>query len=471
MDLQEKVLGTYRKLGEFYRGRADLELGGQRYNSTLLLALVGFLNRVCVVLFGDYGQGKTTVAELVAAVMGGLPYPSVVMSEVRGSPEITEEKLVAAVDLGKLSQGQVEVLWSAFVKCPVHIIDEITRIPEIKQAMVLEGIRTGQWLYLGKMLRTGRSALFATANVEDLSGGSFEIIPALMDRFALGLDASYPGVSTCLELALNSDFEAKLEDAGLLDRYGEAAALLAAKDHDPLALSAFREEFKQHLEARGFSPLYQEELDQVRDAIHRVPVSEEGTQFMAYLISALSFCVKGQKRGLGFGEDGGAQRGCPKDCRFADTPCAWVLGGGSRRQERDIVNTARALAWIAGADRVDVEHLRTAAPFCLWHRREFSSQLMKRTRSGVRRHRYPAKLEAAALFTEQLHKDFTEMRPLLEDVYDQGAELEAQLASRGWVQLRSQKLVRAWQLPPHVQDLLEMPTLEPVQPASRTEEG
>lgn len=467
MQLHQKVLGTYRKLGSLYLGRDDVELAGQGFNSTLLFALIGFLTRACTILFGDYGQGKTTAAELVSAVMGGLPYRAVVMSEVRGSPELTEEKLIAAVDLGKLTQGQVEVLWSPFVKCPVHIIDEITRIPEIKQSLVLEGIRTGVWLYLGKMLRTGRSPLYATANVEDLSGGSFAIIPALMDRFSLGLDASYPGVAACLELALNSDFEAKLEAAGLLERYEEAAALLTAKEHEPQALSAFREQFKQHLEANGFFPLRGDELDQAREEIHRMMLTDEATRFMAYLTSALNYCVKGQKRGNGFGEDGG-HRGCPKDCRFADTPCAWVLGGGSRRQERDIVVTARALAWIIGAEKVDSEHIRLAVPFCLWHRRDFSPQLMKKVKARARRHLHPAKLQAAALFVDRLHQEFTEMAPLLEDVYEQNKELREQLARRGWVQLGKQKAIRGSQLPPHVQELLDVTSSEPV-PVGTTE--
>ena len=468
MTPQEKMLKLYQRIrDDFYRCREDLIVAGRAFNSTLLLVMSSFLLQVNVILFGDYGQGKTSVAELVAAIMAGLPYPAVIASEVRGSPEITEEKLIGRLHLGKLQQGEEVVLWSTFVKAPVHIIDEIVRIPPIKQAFILEGARTGRWLYLGQLLDTGRTPLFATANVEDLSGGSFTLIPALADRFAIGLDALYPRVQATLELAIGSDLEEKLAQAGLMDHAGEAIALLTSSDYDRERLLRFMEGFKRHLERHGFTPLYAPELETARGEIQGMPLSERAKQFLGLLISSLNFCLKmGQKRGAGFGEGEGAQRECPKDCPHYDTPCSWVLGGGSRRQEHELVQLARTLAWLLGAEQVEPEHLRAVAPFVLWHRRSFSRTLLAKVEA--RQRLYPVKLEAARLFVEEVYREFSEMKELLDYAHENLPELKRRFAEgdgRADLLELGQRHVRLVELPPYIQDLLDLEELrwEPVQ--------
>lgn len=460
--LQAKVLQLYSRVREdLYRCREDLIIDGRKFSSTLLLVMVGFLNKVNVILFGNYGQGKTTIAELIAAIMAGMPYPAVIASEIRGSPELTEEKLIGRLHLGELQRGREVILWSTFVKAPVHIIDEIVRIPPIKQAFILEGARTGRWLYLGQLLDTGRTSLFATANVEDLSGGSFALIPALADRFALGLDALYPRVRAMVGLALEGDLEDKLARAGLMDHAERAIDLLTAPEYDRERLLDFTEEFKRHLERHGFTPLYAAELEAARREIQGMPLSERAKRFLGLLISSLNFCLKtGQKRSTSFSEGEGAQRECPKDCPFYDTPCSWVLGGGSRRQERELVQVARTLAWLLGAERVEPEHLEAIAPFVLWHRKSFSKTLLAKVEA--RQRLYPVKLEAARLFVEEVHHQFSEMEELLDYVHANLPELKRRFAEgdgRADLIEWGQRRVRLVELPPHVQDLLNLDEL------------
>lgn len=447
--LHKKVLGLYEKiLTDFYKAKEDLEINGRRFSSTLLLELIGFINRANSIIFGDYGQGKTTSAEVVGSIMAGMPYPVVVSSEVRGSPEITEEKLLGRVHLGQLQQGIELVLWSSFVKSPIHIVDEITRIPEIKQSMILEGIRTGRWLYLGQLLETGRTPLYATANFEDLTGGSFELIPALMDRFALGLDSAYPGVRKSLQLAFEEELDAKVERAGLAERTDEALELLRS-EYDREALREFTEDFKRHLEEHGFTPLYADELDQARREIQLIPLSQQAERFMGFTISILNFCPRTeQKRHAGFGENGSAQGCCSQDCPFYDTACSRVVDGGSRRQERDIIQTARALAWILGEDRVGVEHLRAVAPFNLWHRRAFARDYLSKL-AGQKRV-YPLKLEAAHRFVEEIYEEFEERQDLTEYIYENESKLRGQDSVSIWKQTD----VDPGKLHPHYRDLL-----------------
>ena len=83
-----------------------------------------------------------------------------------GHPEQTEEKIVGRPNLGKLNQGEV-VVWSTFARLPVKIVDEINRLPETKQSLILDGLERGKWEYLNQGLINDEFCLFATANYQD----------------------------------------------------------------------------------------------------------------------------------------------------------------------------------------------------------------------------------------------------------------------------------------------------------------
>lgn len=464
---------------QLYRCREDLEVGEVRFNSTLLFLIIGFILRRAVLLYGDPGSGKTTSAELVGSMMAGIPLPALVSASIRGSPGLTEEVLTR-LDLGKLALGVEEVVPASFVTCPVHIIDELSRIPEIKTACMLEGIRTGRWVYLGHLVATGRKPLFATLNYEAQGAGTFGLTAALADRFSLATEAGYAGVHTVMEIA-DRDTEAIALQMGLADRTDEAIQLLNRRPFDPLAIAAFCEEFKVHLASKGVPVLTAADLDQALSEIESIPIGRgpddlavadrhaadsgklraaddpwsQAGWFRGFLFSALNHCARhGAKRSARPGDAGGRQS-CPEDCRFVKSSCSGVVDGGSRRQERDITLASKALAWIMGEPSVELKHIVAAAPHCLFHRRQFSRELL--AKAGAARRTGPVQLEAAKLFVASAQREFLEMEELLRDftLRSRQQKLELPAGLDALIELGGQKAVRIRELHPFFHDLAE----------------
>ena len=84
-----------------------------------------------------------------------------------GHPEQTEEKIVGRPNLGALNRGDEEVVWSAFSVLPVKVVDEINRLPETKQSLILNGVDRGNWTYLNQVQINEEYCLFATTNYQE----------------------------------------------------------------------------------------------------------------------------------------------------------------------------------------------------------------------------------------------------------------------------------------------------------------
>src|SRR5262245_40889193 len=150
---RSKVRDIYQFIGEhLYFGRPDLEVQGEAMNATLLLSLLTALLGGKALIIGEPGLGKTTAAEYVCALIYGLPLGVIWSSVVAGHPEQTEEKIIGRPNLGKLNQGEEVVVWSYFARLPVKIVDEINRLPETKQSLILDGVERGKWEYLSQGL-------------------------------------------------------------------------------------------------------------------------------------------------------------------------------------------------------------------------------------------------------------------------------------------------------------------------------
>ena len=207
MELQDKVQGLYNAISEkYYKNLPDLRVsrgeGMAAFNSCLLFSVLTALNSGKILIFGEYGGGKTTSAEYVLSLIRGIPLDITKMGEIHGHPELTEEKIKGRLDFAKVNAGIAEeVIWEFFPLLPGHILDEINRIPEAKQSMILEGVDRGDWKYLREMLFKEDSPLFSTNNYADK--GTFELVPAMKDRFDVAVESKYPGVDNAVEIMLD----------------------------------------------------------------------------------------------------------------------------------------------------------------------------------------------------------------------------------------------------------------------------
>lgn len=415
MSIQEKVLNLYRTVvSRFYKCKPDIQINGRAFNSTVLFSLIAFINQRNVLLYGEFGSGKTSICELIASMLSGMPIPAVLTAELRGSPDITEEKIVGFYDLAKLNQGKNRVNWSPFVKFPgSNVVDEINRCPEIKQSLLLEGVRTGTWLYAGNVLSTGQKTLYATINYEGV-GGSFNLIPALKDRFAYGLEASYPGVMNALGISLE-ETDSILREAGFYDYVDEALNILNQPNYSKEDLLEFTEKFKRHLQKREINTLTHKELKKAREEIQEIGLTGEAEKFLSYFISSTNYCMRtGQKRTSVLGNSTGTHGDCPEDCRLYGNACSYVTNCGSRRKEKDLVKASQILAFLFQRPEVEVEFLKVAAPFVLMHRTEFSRNFLDQLKGQKRE--VPLQLMAAREFINKISQEYKEWDDLAEEI-------------------------------------------------------
>ena len=191
---QKQLTEIYRFINDhLYFNRPDIEIKGEQFNSAILFSLLTGLQKGKELIIGEPGLGKTTSAEFVCSLIYQFPLGMIWESEVSGHPEQTEEKIIGRPDLGKLNRGEEDVVWSNFSQMPVKIVDEINRLPETKQSMILDGVDRGNWEYLNEMIINDEYCLFATSNYQD--GGTATIISPLMDRFDVMVESRYPGAN------------------------------------------------------------------------------------------------------------------------------------------------------------------------------------------------------------------------------------------------------------------------------------
>jgi MoxR-like ATPase len=366
-NLREKVHDLYDKIrDELYLCRPDINVSGEDYNSALLFGVMTELNKGNQLIFGEYGGGKTTSAEILHSLFYGLPLDLVKRVAVRGDAQLTTEKVVGRPDYGALHEGKERVVWQHFVNVPGKIVDEFNRIPGANQSIVLNGVDRGDWDYLNDSVSTGDQALFATCNYTD--EGNFDLIPPILDRFDVAVESRFPGVTNSNFIArdLWNDGHKVLSDPELTTRAVEILNSKGSYDEVQKGLEDITDEYRNGLEAKGFPVLRADELEQIRREIGEVGISNDAGAYFNMLIAELNVHPKyGQKRSID--NNGDTSHGLYLYNLFD--------GSGSRRSDRSILKYSKTLAWMLGEDEVNIDHMSTVAPYALWHKIKWTDKV------------------------------------------------------------------------------------------------
>jgi MoxR-like ATPase len=365
---REKIRGIHNFIKDnLYFNRPDLDIKGEKFNSALILSLLTGLSRGKELIIGEPGLGKTTSAEYVGSLLYRIPIGIIWGAEVSGHPEQTEEKIIGRPDLGKLNRGTEEVVWSHFAQIPVKIVDEINRLPETKQSMILDGVDRGNWEYLNEMIINEEYCLFATANYQDR--GTNTIIAPMIDRFDVVVESRHPGPNI----------------AYLVGKFNEKDRILRNSKAEKSIQKILKGKLSYQTKLRqmeevcdGYGEFLKKKLGietvgpQDRKAIHgeitKLELDLDANAFTRMLLAELSFCHKyGQKRSI---------ENCEEGCHFTGYLCHDIRNCASNRLPTSIKTYSQALAWLIGDAEVGVEHIKAIMPYTLAHRIQWKEEYL-----------------------------------------------------------------------------------------------
>jgi len=404
---QKQAMEIYQFISEhLYFNRPDMEIKGERFNSAILLSLLTGLKKGKELIIGEPGLGKTTSAEYVCSLIYQFPLGVIWGSEVSGHPEQTEEKIIGRPDLGKLNRGEEDVVWTNFSQIPVKIVDEINRLPETKQSMILDGVDRGNWEYLNEMIINDEYCLFATANYQD--GGTNTIIAPLVDRFDVMVESRYPGAN--LSFLIGKD---KRKDHALRHPKYEKDLyhVLKSKIAYEKKISKMEEicnGFGEYLyEVLGVKSFQKPDRDQIRGEMESLELDLDASAFTRMLLAELSFCERyGQKRVV---------ENCEEGCHYTGYLCHQIKNCASNRLPSSITQYAQGLAWLLEDSAIDIEHIQAVVPMTLAHRVQWKDEILSQKERSKRDDPFPIFLakEAAKVVSQRYREQSEHLKDAL----------------------------------------------------------
>ncbi|PID27259.1 MAG: hypothetical protein CR982_06585 [Candidatus Cloacimonadota bacterium] len=339
----------------FYINHPNLK-AGQKYGIDLIIFIIGngILNKNMLIT-GNYGLGKTTTAQAVSSLLFSLPLEVIRESVIYGHPHLTEEKIVGRLDFSRLNLEE-KVIFSLTSQIPsIKIIDEINRIPEGTQNMLLNSVESGDFIYLNDSISGEKYPFVATANYKD--EGNNDIMPPLLDRFDISIEVIYPiFITEALGNSIAITNKKRLSNRELSARIKN---LLLNKDKlyskKIEGIKHLKEEFSQKNREIIFND---DEREEIKSRILSLEFSEDANNllhsFFDYLNSVLQ--IKGSQRS-----------NHNQDQLFSKITNNYSV--------RSILNSAiffsKYFSFISEEDKVSTKSVLTVLPYILSHRTTF----------------------------------------------------------------------------------------------------
>lgn len=289
-----------------------------------------------ILLIGGHGGGKTTLVKLLGRMFTSKSLEAIETNIIRGHPQLTEEKLVGTLKLGKLMhEGVEEVVWKSFVTSFWKIIDEVNRLTPYAQDILLSLLAEGTVKYYDSINTIDKFCLFATINPQDV--GTFELSNPFLDRFGISVPISMPA-SRDLMLIL----------AGKDEKYSGYDELIQVPEI--LTIDELMEIW--HL------------------VVNKVQITQKANNYIHAIIREFTLCNRIDK---GNTEDLKPSSGLCSGCHFNTTQnvCNKIDSILSVRVAKDILRYAKALAWLLDVGEIDINIVNTIAPYVIAHRVEY----------------------------------------------------------------------------------------------------
>jgi MoxR-like ATPase len=315
-----------------------LPLGSKKIDTKILpeILTLCILNAIvpnsAMLLIGGHGGGKTSLTKVLGRMFTATSLNEIEKSIVRGHPQLTEEKLIGTLKLGKLmKEGEEEVVWRQFVSNFWKIIDEVNRLTPYAQDILLSLLAEGQVKYYDSIATINKYCLFATINPHDI--GTFDLSQPFLDRFGISVPISMPS-SHDLQLILTG----KDEKYSGLDELIQVPKILTI-----------------------------DELMEIWYFVNKIPFNSEVNNYIHAIIREFTLCSRVDK---GNTEDIKPSTGLCSGCHFntAQNICNKIDSILSVRVAKDILRYSKALAWLLSLKKIDVNIVNTVTPYVISHR-------------------------------------------------------------------------------------------------------
>ncbi|MBY9012094.1 MAG: MoxR family ATPase [Candidatus Lokiarchaeota archaeon] len=308
-----------------------------------LCVLNALVPNSAMLLVGGHGGGKTSLTKLLGRMFTGDSLNVIENSIIRGHPQLTEEKLVGTLKLGKLMHdGEEEVVWRQFVTSFWKIIDEVNRLTPYAQDILLSLLAEGTIKYYDEIKTVDKYCLFATINPQDV--GTFDLSQPFLDRFGISIPIVMPS-SHDLELILT----------GKDEKYSGFDELIQV----PKILTI-------------------DELMEIWYYVNKIPFDKEVNNYIHAIIRDFTLCERVDK---GSSENLKPSSGLCSGCHFNTNQnvCNKIETILSVRVAKDLLRYSKALTWLLNLKQVDINLVNTIAPYVISHRAIYSRRELEKS--------------------------------------------------------------------------------------------
>ena len=307
-----------------------------------LCVLNALVPNSAILLVGGHGGGKTTLSKLLGRMFTAASLNDIERSIIRGHPQLTEEKLIGTLKLGKLMHdGEEEVVWRQFVTHFWKIIDEVNRLTPYAQDILLSLLAEGTIKYYDEIKTVDKYCLYATINPQDV--GTFELSHPFLDRFGISIPIVMP-TSHDLELILT----------GKDEKYSGFDELIQV----PKVLTI-------------------DELMEIWYYVNKIKFDADVNNYIHAIIRDFTLCARVDK---GSSENLKPSTGLCSGCHFNTNQniCNKIESILSVRVAKDLLRYSKALTWLLDLDQIDINLVTTIAPYVISHRVMYSRRELEK---------------------------------------------------------------------------------------------